>query len=568
MLDDFTPFSPAHLDRRLIRSLIPTSPTGARHSGRVYDVAMGSLSRGENLDRLRAGGTWDVVVIGGGATGLGSAVDAAVRGYRTVLLEARDFAQGTSSRSTKLIHGGVRYLAQGDIPLVREALHERGVLFRNAPHLVHSREFVVPAYRWREIPFYGIGLKVYDLLAGRYNLRRSRWIGPADVVVRIPSLVRTGLRGGIVYTDGQFDDARLAIALARTLVDLGGTALNGAPVTGFTKRGGRITGVTARDAETGEEFALEARGVINATGVYADAVRTMDDPAAETAPLLSPSQGTHLVLDRDFFRGSSALLVPHTKDGRVLFMIPWHNRILVGTTDTPVTEIALEPRPRREEIAYLLDHVARYLEPSPTAGDVQSTFAGLRPLLRGQNGKVAGSTAKLSREHAVVVSDSRLVTITGGKWTTYRRMAIDAVDHAAQIGGLPDRPLTTHQLRLHGWEVDPDERDEALLMYGSDASQLRTLGSERPEWGQPLHRRLPYWTMEVVWAARHEAARTVEDVLARRTRALFLDAHASIEIAPQVAAMLAFELGRDPAWQGDQVARFRELAERYLVPPQ
>ena len=428
------------------------------------------------------------------------------------------------------------------------------------------RDFVVPAYRWRDLPFYGIGLKVYDLLAGRSNLGGSRWIGPAEVTTRIPTISPTGLRGGIVYTDGQFDDARLAIALARTLADLGGTALNAAPVTGFSRRGGRIHAVHLRDAESSEEFAIEARAVINATGVYVDSIRNLDDPAARAAPLLSPSQGTHLVLDRSFLPGTSAMLVPHTDDGRVLFTIPWHDRVLVGTTDTPVAEIAIEPRPRQEEIAYLLDYVARYLVRSPKASDVLSTFAGLRPLLRSQNGQITGSTARLSREHAVFVSDSGLVTITGGKWTTYRRMAIDAVDHAARVGGLPDRPSTTDRLELHGWAAASDGRDDALTVYGADASRLRALCSDRPEWDQPLHSSLPYRTGEVVWAARHEAARTVEDVLTRRMRALFLDARASIEAAPRVAALLAVELARDQSWQDRQVAQFRELAEGYLVP--
>jgi glycerol-3-phosphate dehydrogenase len=525
---------------------------------------MGSLARSENLERLRAGGTWDVVVIGGGATGLGSAVDAAARGYRTMLLEAHDFAQGTSSRSTKLIHGGLRYLAQGNVGLVREALHERGVLLRNAPHLVHPREFIVPAYRWLDLPFYGIGLKLYDWLAGRDNLGASRWIGPAEVVARIPTISRRGLRGGIVYTDGQFDDARLAIALARTLANLGGTALNDAPVTGFSHRGGRIAGVTARDAETGEEFAIEARSVINATGVYVDAIRRLDDPGTAAAPLVTPSQGTHLVLDRPFFPGTSALLVPRTDDGRVLFTIPWHGRVLVGTTDIPVAELPIEPRPRREEIAYLLDHVARYLERRPQPADIRSTFAGLRPLFRGRH--VVDSTAKLSREHAVIVSDSRLITVTGGKWTTYRRMASDAVDHAARVGALPVRPSTTADLPLHGWEAGPDHGDGALSVYGSDAPRLRALAGENPDWNQPLSASLPYRAVEVIWAVRHEAARSVEDVLARRTRALFLDARASLEAAPRVAALLGAELHRDQAWQDRQVASFRELAEAYLVP--
>jgi glycerol-3-phosphate dehydrogenase len=530
---------------------------------------MESLDRDENLERLRAGGIWDVVVIGGGATGLGAAVDAALRGYRTALFEARDFAQGTSSRSTKLIHGGVRYLAQGNIPLVREALHERGVLFRNAPHLVHRRDFVVPAYRWRDLPFYGIGLKVYDLLAGRSNLGASRWVGPAAVVERIPTIVEHGLRGGIVYTDGQFDDARLAIALARTFVELGGTALNHSPVVGFSHRAGRIAAVSIRDDEGSEELTLETRVVINATGVHADAIRQLDDPSATGSPLLTPSQGTHIVLDRSFLPGESALLVPHTDDGRVLFTIPWHDRILVGTTDTPVSEPAVEPRPRREEIDYLLDHVARYLVKRPRAEDVLSTFAGLRPLLRGHDvreGDIGAPTARLSREHAVVVSPSGLVTVTGGKWTTYRRMAADAVDQAIEAGGLHPRPSSTAALRLHGWQESPDGREDPLSVYGSDASAIRVLCAENPEWDRLLHPALPYRAAEVIWAGRHEAARSVEDVLARRTRALFLDARASVETAPTVAALLASVLGKDLAWQEAQSLRFRELADGYLAP--
>ena len=480
---------------------------------------MASLDRAENLGRLRDGRAWDVVVIGGGATGLGAAVDARSRGYRTALLEARDFAQGTSSRSTKLIHGGVRYLAQGDVPLVREALHERGVLLRNAPHLVHRRDFVVPAYRWWDLPFYGAGLKLYDLLAGRAGLGGSRWIGPAEVGRRVPTIIGRGLRGGIVYTDGQFDDARLAIALALTFADAGGTALNHAPVVGISHRDGRIAAVTFRDDETGEELSIEAKVVINATGVYADAIRQLDDPASARSPLLSPSQGTHIVLDRSFLPGETALLVPKTDDGRVLFAIPWHGRVLVGTTDTPVVEAAVEPRPRREEVAYLLDHVARYLKQKPGAGDVRSTFAGLRPLLRGHDvraGDIGAPTAKLSREHAVVVSSTGLVTVTGGKWTTYRRMAADAVDRAAEVAGLPARPCRTAGLKLHGWST---ASDGPVTVYGSDAVAIRALAAENAEWDRPLHPALPYCGAEVVWAARHEAARTVEDVLARRTRA-------------------------------------------------
>jgi glycerol-3-phosphate dehydrogenase len=521
---------------------------------------MGSLARNENLERLRDGATWDVVVIGGGATGLGSAVDATSRGYRTLLLEARDFAHGTSSRSTKLIHGGVRYLAQGNLVLVREALHERGVLLRNAPHLVHARDFLVPAYRWLDLPYYGIGLKAYDWLAGKYSLGASHRASKSVVIARIPTIRKEGLHGGIVYTDGQFDDARLAITLARTLVDLGGAALNYASATGFAKKNGRITGVAVRDEETGETVEIKARVVINATGVYVDALRRLDN--ADAPRLLTPSQGAHLVLDRSFLPGETALLVPRTDDGRVLFTIPWHDRVVVGTTDTPVNNLPVEPLTFHEEIAYLLKHVARYLERSPGPTDVLSTFAGLRPLLRG---RIGSSTAKLSREHAVEVSATGLVTITGGKWTTYRRMAIDAVNKGAQVGGLPDRPSATAELLLHGWRPDAGELDKSLLGYGSDERHLIALFSQRPEWNQRLHPSLPYRAGEVSWAARHEAARSVEDVLARRTRALFLDARASIEAAPRVAALLAAELNRDQAWQDRQVAQFRELAARYLV---
>ena len=527
---------------------------------------MGTLDRGENLGRIRHGVPWDVAIIGGGATGLGAAVDAASRGFRTVLLEARDFAQGTSSRSTKLIHGGVRYLAQGDLPLVREALHERGVLFRNAPHLVHGRDFVVPAYRWLDLPFYGIGLKAYDLLAGRSGLASSQWIGAGEVLRRIPTLEPHGLRGGIVYTDGQFDDSRLAIALARTFVDLGGTALNHMPVVGFGHRGGRIASLLARDDETGEELTIEAKAFVNATGVHVDAIRQLDEPGSAGSPLLTTSQGTHIVLSPSFLPGASALLVPHTDDGRVLFAIPWHDRLLVGTTDTVVPEVVVEPRPHREEVAYLLDHVGRYLTRRPAIGDVCSMFAGLRPLLRGHDvreGDMGSPTARLSREHAVVTSRTGLITVTGGKWTTYRRMAADAIDRTVAVGSLPARLSRTEFLKLHGWR---EGAGGPLSVYGSEADAIRTIAGENPAWNRPLHPELPYLAAEVVWSARHEGARTVEDVLARRTRALFLDARASIEAAPEVADLLATALGHDPAWRDDQIARFRELAEGYLAP--
>jgi glycerol-3-phosphate dehydrogenase len=519
-------------------------------------------TREERRERLREREVWDLLVIGGGATGLGTAVDAAARGYRTLLLEAHDFAKGTSSRSTKLIHGGVRYLGQGNVWLVREALRERGLLLRNAPHVVHDRAFLVPSYHWGERAYYGLGLWLYDRMAGRLGMGRTRVLGRSETLKEVPTLEPAGLRGGIVYHDGQFDDARLAISLFRTFDDLGGLGLNGLEVTGLTKgAGGRVSGVRARDAETGEEFSVTARVVVNATGVFADDVRRLDEPASR--PLIAPSQGVHLVLDRSFLPGETAVLVPRTDDGRVLFAIPWNGRVLIGTTDTPVASATLEPRALDVEIDFLLRHAARYLTRDPEPSDVLSVFAGLRPLISA--GKSEGvPTSRLSREHLVVVSPAGLVTITGGKWTTYRKMAEDAVNRAAEVAGLERRPCRTAGLRLHGAPEGPV--DGPFASYGSDAAELSRLVGSRPEWREPLHPRLPYAVGEVVWAARHELARTVEDVLARRTRALFLDAKASLEAAPVVARWLGSEIGRDEAWGQAQVREFRDLAAGYLMP--
>jgi len=509
---------------------------------------------------LQPGEIWDVLVVGGGATGLGSAVDAAARGYRTALVEGHDFAKGTSSRSTKLVHGGVRYLQQGNVALVLEALRERGRLLRNAPHLVRNLAFVVPSYDWWEGPFYGAGLRLYDLLAGRMGLEPSRSLSREETLDRIPTLEPHGLRGGTVYHDGQFDDARLAITLARTFVDLGGTAVSYVKAVGLLKEGGLVRGAVVRDEETGAEAEVHARVVVNATGVFADDLRRLDDPASP--PVLAPSQGIHLVLDRRFQPGASAILVPHTDDGRVLFAVPWYDRVVVGTTDTPVDERSLEPRPLPEEIEFLLTHAARYLTQDPTPADVLACFAGLRPLVRGR--RAAAKTAVLSRDHTLLVSPSGLVTIAGGKWTTYRKMGEDAIDQAALVAGLDERPSPTADLHLHGW-TEASRRGADWADYGADAAALSRLAAERPGWDEPLHLNLPYRACEVVWAARHEMARTVEDVLARRTRALLLDARASAEIAPAVAALLADELGKDEAWQRRQVEEYGELARGYWL---
>jgi glycerol-3-phosphate dehydrogenase len=511
---------------------------------------------------------WDILVVGGGATGLGAAVDAASRGYATLLVEQSDFAKGTSSRSTKLIHGGVRYLKQGNIALVLEALHERGVLMANAPHLVRNLSFVVPNYDWWEGPFYGIGLKLYDMLAGDLGLGPSRHLSRAQTLARIPTLEQEGLRGGVVYHDGQFDDARLAVTLLQTLEDLGGCAVNYLEVTGLLRDRGLVAGVTARDLEgagadeAGEQRSIPARVVINATGVWCDALRAMDDPRAQ--PIVTPSQGAHIVLDRAFQPGTSAIMVPHTDDGRVLFAVPWHGRVVVGTTDTPLRQAPLEPRPLGEEIDFLLGHAARYLARDPRPTDILSCFAGIRPLVKGD----AASTAMLSRDHAVVVSDTGLVSITGGKWTTYRRMGRDAVNAAAAVAGLPEKASRTETLHLHGYVAGPAAAGRATSapwdVYGADEKELRRLAKEEPALGQRLHPRLPYRGAHVIWAAQREMARTVEDVLSRRTRALLLDARASAEAAPRVAELLARELGRDAGWRDRQVEAYAELARGYL----
>jgi glycerol-3-phosphate dehydrogenase len=523
------------------------------------------MNRNEMLSALQAStAPWDILIVGGGATGLGCAVDAAARGYRTLLLERSDFAQGTSSRSTKLIHGGVRYLQQGNVGLVLEALRERGLLTQNAPHLVSHLSFVVPNYTWWEAPFYGVGLKLYDLLAGRLGLGPSRHLSREATLDHIPTLQPEGLRGGIVYYDGQFDDARLAISLAQTAVDRGAVVLNYLPVIGLLKRNELVRGVIARDLESDQTYELTARAVINATGVFADSVRRLDDPAA--SEMIAPSQGVHLVLDQSFLPGDSAIMVPRTDDGRVLFVIPWHDRALVGTTDTPVTPPQLEPRPLPGEIDFLLAHAARYLTQKPKPEDVLSAFAGLRPLIKNEG---ARDTASMPRDHTVLVSKSGLVTVTGGKWTTYRKMAEDTVNQAVLVADLEECPCTTTQLRLHGWSERGDLQTAGLpahwTLYGAEVPALQALARENPKWNEPLHPNLPYRGVEVVWAVRHEMARTVEDVLSRRTRALLLDTRASVEVAPKVAGWMAEELGCDRQWKQKQVTSFCELAQGYLV---
>ena len=517
------------------------------------------MQRSRALDGIRsASEPFDLLIIGGGATGLGAAVDAAALGHRVALIEQADFAKGTSSRSTKLVHGGVRYLRQGNVSLVLEALRERGRLARNAPHLVHDLAFVIPTYSWWEGPFYGVGMKVYDHLAGKLGLAPSRVLTREETLSLIPTIATEHLLGGVVYHDGQFDDARLAINLAQTAASLGASLVNYCACVGLIKEQGSLAGVEARDAETGEEFTIRARVVINATGVFSDALRRFDEP--NSRDLIAASQGIHLVLPQEFLPGAAAIMIPKTEDGRVLFAVPWHDRVVVGTTDTPRAELSLEPRSLAAERDFVMEHARHYLAKPPRDQDVLSVYAGLRPLVKSGDGH---DTAALSRDHTIVVSASGLVTITGGKWTTYRKMAEDAVDQAEMVAGLENRRSRTDDLRIHGWAQDAIA-PKNLQVYGSDAASIASLIKDEPGLASPLHPSLPYQQAEVVWHARHEMARTVEDVLARRTRALLLDARASIEAAPAVARLLAHELKRGVAWTEAQTRAYATLARGYI----
>lgn len=514
--------------------------------------------RQSRLRELDQTSEWDVLVIGGGASGLGSAVEAASRGYRTLLLERDDFAKGTSSRSTKLVHGGVRYLEQMNFTLVLDALRERGYMLRNAPHLVHKLGFVVPLYDYFGMPYYGFGLKLYEWLSGKLSFGPSQVLSRGETLERLPTVTPGGLKGGILYQDGQFDDARYAITLMRTLEDQGGVALNYAQVVGLLKQGEKISGVRVRECEAAQEFEVRARVVINATGAFTEQVLRMDAPA--NGQTLSISQGTHFVLPRSFMPGSNAMMVPKTADGRVLFAIPWHEHLVIGTTDVAVPTSSSEPRATEAETQFLSEHIHRYLGQTVRPEDVLSVWSGLRPLVRHGN----ESTSKLSRDHRVIVSKSGLVTVTGGKWTTYRRMGEDTVNHATAVAGLCAAPSTTATLRLHGWAETDAPAAESERIYGADLAAVRALGDSEPELNELLHPKLPYRRCEVVWAARHEQARTSEDVLARRTRALFLNAAAAMEAAPEVSRLLARELGRDKQFRARDLEQFLETARGYI----
>ncbi|HRH59070.1 MAG TPA: glycerol-3-phosphate dehydrogenase/oxidase [Chitinophagaceae bacterium] len=495
------------------------------------------MNRNESIQKIGEPKEWDIIIIGGGATGLGAAVDAATRGYKTLLLEAHDFGKGTSSRSTKLVHGGVRYLAQGNIKLVMEALHERGRLLRNAPHVAAACRFIVPTYSWRGKWYYWMGLKMYDILSGTLSLGKTKMLSKKKTLEALPGLSSRKLTGGIVYYDGQFDDARLAVDLACTASQHGAVLANYFRVKNLLKEKNKVCGIVAEDVLTKKNYELKGKAVINATGVFADDLMQMDETQHEK--IIWPSQGIHIVVEKKFFPGSNALMIPKTDDGRVLFAVPWHNKVVLGTTDTPLLTIDEEPKPLEEEIEFVLHHANRYLNTSITKDNVSSTFAGLRPLVK-QKGK--GTTSLLSRDHTIIVSKSGLVSITGGKWTTYRRMAEDVVNNAAFVAKLPKKECVTKNLAIANNEsaFEKDEKDF-------------------------LHSSFHYTVKDIERFITTEMAETVEDILARRTRLLFLDAEAAIAAAPAVATTMAAIMMKDDAWIQQQLKAFNAVAKNYSL---
>jgi glycerol-3-phosphate dehydrogenase len=524
-------------------------------------LTISGFNRANFIQALQDQVEWDLIVIGGGATGLGIALDSASRGYCTLLLEQSDFAKGTSSRSTKLVHGGVRYLAQGDIRLVYDALHERGLLLQNASHLVKRQPFIIPVYTFFSKLKFLVGLKMYDWLSGRFSFGKSRFLNRKEILRELPHLKSKKLAGGIEYFDGQFDDARLAVNLAQTAAEKGGVLLNYVKVTGLIKKENRVNGVCATDGESNKEYRLQAKVVINATGVFVDDVMHMDTPGKK--PMVRPSQGVHVVVDKSFLNSSSAMMIPETTDGRVLFAVPWHEHVLLGTTDTPLEKNSIEPVALENEISFILDTVKEYMTVAPTRSDVLSVFAGLRPLAAPD--KDTNSTKEISRDHKLIISDSGLITITGGKWTTYRKMAEETVNKAIEVGSLKPVACSTKKIKIHGCCQDQSENNYSV--YGSDYQMIEQMIKETPALGNVLIGDLPYTEAEVIWAARNEMARTIEDVLARRLRMLFLDAKAALRAAPRVAELMAIELGNDISWEKQQVEEFTKLANQYLLTP-
>ena len=522
------------------------------------------MKRSEQLSKLNKTKEWDVIIIGGGASGLGTALDAASRGYKTIMVEAVDFAKGTSSRSTKLVHGGVRYLEQGDISLVKEALKERGLMAQNAGHVVKNQTFVIPNYNWWGGYFYTIGLTVYDLLAGRLSLGRSKYISKKKTIELLPTVEQKGLVSGVIYHDGQFDDSRLAINLAQTAVEKGACVLNYTKVINLLKDDkNQVTGVLVEDKETGEKKEIKGKVTINATGVFTNSIMKMNDKVYKK--YIVPSQGIHFVFDKSFLPSDYALMVPKTSDGRVLFAVPWHDKIIVGTTDTLIKSHSLEPIALESEIEFVLETAQRFLAKKPTRADVLAVFAGLRPLAAPE--KEGQSTKEVSRSHKIFVSETGLITITGGKWTTYRKIAEDIIDKAISEKKLPKKECKTEHLSIRGnQKTSTLDRENHLYVYGSDIKNIMALQNNALELKEKIHPDYDFTMAEVAWAIRYEMAITLDDILARRVRLLFLDSRAAISSCEKVARFMAKELGKDELWITNQISEFKTIANGFLLP--
>ena len=521
------------------------------------------MNRLEQLAKLQKTQNWDVIIIGGGASGLGTAVDSASRGFKTILVEAIDFAKGTSSRSTKLVHGGVRYLEQGNLSLVIESLKERGLMAKNAQHLVKNQSFIIPNYNWWGGYFYTFGLKLYDLLAGRLSLGKSEFISKKKTIELLPTIEQNGLRNGVIYHDGQFDDSRMAINLAQTAIENGACVLNYAKVIHLLKdKNHQVIGVIIEDQETGEKHEIKGTAIINATGVFTNSIMKMNDKVYKK--YIVPSQGIHLVFDKSFLPSTNAMMIPKTSDGRVLFAVPWHDKIVVGTTDTLIKSHSLEPIALEKEIKFVLETAQRFLSKKPTRTDVLSVFAGLRPLAAPEG--EGQSTKEVSRSHKIIVSETGLITITGGKWTTYRKIAEDIMDKAISVHNLPKSDCKTEHISIHGnQKTTALDRENHLYIYGTDIPKILQLQEKEPELKEKLHPNYEYKMAEVAWAVRYEMARTIEDVLARRVRLLFLDARAAIDSCEKVGDLLAKELNHDETWKQNQIAVFKTLANGFLL---
>ena len=499
---------------------------------------------------------WDILIIGGGASGLGAAVDAASRGFKTLLLEKEDFAKGTSSRSTKLIHGGVRYLQNGDVSMVIESLKERGIMRRNAPHLVKDLSFVIPSYDWWSSPFYGIGLKIYDMMAGKLGLGPSTLLNREETINLIPNVKKTGLRGGVIYHDGQFDDSRMAISLALTAEQQGAIVCNYIKVESLIKNDNLISGVIAKDLLSNEEVKINCKVLINATGVFSDNILKMDNP--DNPKLIKPSQGVHLVLDKKFLNGPHAIMVPHTSDGRVLFAVPWNNFVVVGTTDTLIDEISIEPKALDKEISFILENAGKYMTKTPKKSDIKSVFTGLRPLAADEGN--SNETSEISRSHKIILSESGMISILGGKWTTYRKMSEDVINSALSVGGFPERACITQNLPIKGYDYNSDW-ENPMHVYGTEIDKIKSI--DESNFNKSISKEFFITKNMIIWSIRNEMAFKLEDVLARRTRCLFLDVEETLKIAPKVLSIMAKEMNKNKEWINTELKNFIKLALKY-----